>query len=70
MPDPSDLLTVAEAAAILRLHPVTVQRLLRRGELPGVRVGRQWRIRRTDLDDRLRGEGPEVEGAVMDSKPE
>ena len=45
-----DLLTCEEAAAYLRVHPRTVYRLLRDGGMPGVRVGRQWRIRRSDLD--------------------
>ncbi len=44
------LLTVEEAAAHLRVNPQTVYRLLRAGKLPGVRVGRQWRVRRADLD--------------------
>jgi excisionase family DNA binding protein len=48
------LLTPDEAAGILGLSPFTVRRLLREGELPGRKVGkRQWRIRRTDLDDYL-----------------
>lgn len=49
----TDLLTCEEAAAFLRVHPRTVYRLLREGKLPGVKVGRQWRIRRTDLEASL-----------------
>ncbi|MCD6032226.1 MAG: Helix-turn-helix domain [Thermomicrobiales bacterium] len=44
------LLTLAEAAAYLRVHPRTMTRLLQTRQVPGVRVGRQWRIRKTDLD--------------------
>jgi excisionase family DNA binding protein len=50
-----DLMTCEEAATYLRLHPRTVGRLLGQGKLPGVKVGRQWRLRRTDLDAYLRG---------------
>ena len=50
-----DLMTCEEAAAYLRLHTRTVGRLLAQGKLPGVKVGRQWRLRRTDLDAYLRG---------------
>ena len=39
-----ELLTVNEAARVLRVSEVTVRRPVRRGELPGLRVGRQWRI--------------------------
>jgi excisionase family DNA binding protein len=38
------LLTVAEAAERLRVHPTTVRRLLHQGRLPGVRVGSVWRV--------------------------
>ena len=50
-----DLMTCEEAATYLRLHPRTVGRLLTRGTLPGVKVGRQWRLRRADLDTYLAG---------------
>ena len=40
-----ELLTVEEAAGRLKMHPVTVRRLLRDGQLPGRKIGaRQWRI--------------------------
>ena len=47
------LLTVEEAAAYLRVTPPTVYRLLRAGKLPGVKVGRQWRVRLVDLEAHL-----------------
>lgn len=48
----SDWLTVAEVAAHLRLHPETVRRLLRRGELVGHNFGGRggYRISRVELD--------------------
>jgi excisionase family DNA binding protein len=40
-----ELLTAEEAAARLKMHPVTVRRLLREGRIPGRKVGvRQWRV--------------------------
>ncbi len=45
-----ELLTCEEAAAYLRVAPQTLYRLLRSAVLPGVKVGRQWRVRRADLD--------------------
>jgi excisionase family DNA binding protein len=51
-------LTPEEAAQYLRLHPDTMYRLLQRGDLPALKVGRQWRVRRSDLDAYLRGEAP------------
>ena len=46
------LMTVPEVAATLRLHPDTVRRWLRAGQLPAVNLGgrRGYRIRRSELD--------------------
>ena len=34
-----DLLTVAEVAALLRLHETTVRRRIREGSIPAIRLG-------------------------------
>ena len=44
------LLTLAEAATYLRVHPRTMTRLLQTRLVPGVKIGRQWRVRKADLD--------------------
>ena len=44
------LLTLKEAAEVLRLHPRIVREYIRRGELQGRLIGRRWRLRRKDLD--------------------
>lgn len=44
------LLTAAEVAEDLRVSTMTVYRLIRRGELPAVRVGRNYRVRAEDLE--------------------
>lgn len=44
------VLTVAEVADALRVSTMTVYRLVNGGELPGLRVGKNIRIRSTDLD--------------------
>jgi excisionase family DNA binding protein len=46
----SRLVTPDEAAHTLRVHPTTVRRLIRRGQLPAVRVGGHWRLRADDLE--------------------
>ncbi len=43
-------LTTEEVLGYLKTTPRTIYRLIRSGELPAVRIGRQWRFRRTDLD--------------------
>ena len=44
------LLSDVEAGNLLGLHPKTVQRLARRGELPAVHIGRYWRYRASALN--------------------
>jgi excisionase family DNA binding protein len=41
---PSALLTIEQVARILQVNGRTVRRLLQRGELPWVRIGRQYRL--------------------------
>jgi len=44
------LLTLLEAAEVLRLHPRTLRQYVRRGEIEGRIIGGRWRFRRGDLD--------------------
>lgn len=43
------LLTVSEVAAAMRVSNMTIYRLIKSGELPAVRVGRNYRIREGDV---------------------
>lgn len=43
-------LTTEEVLQYLQLNLKTVYRLIRAGKLPAVRVGRQWRFRKRDID--------------------
>jgi nitrogen PTS system EIIA component len=40
----------SEAAHYLRVHPRTLTRMARDGEIPAIPIGRQWRFRKSDLD--------------------
>jgi excisionase family DNA binding protein len=44
------LVTTAEAARVLRVHPWTVRQAIQSGELPSIRIGRCLRIKVADLD--------------------
>ena len=54
-PTPSKVLTVRELSEYLRVHPTTVYRLLHAKQLPGFRVGSDWRFS-IDMIDRWRSE--------------
>jgi excisionase family DNA binding protein len=45
-----EILKVAELAEYLRVNPATVYRLLRRKQLPGFRVGGEWRFNLDEID--------------------
>lgn len=49
------IFTVDEIAAELRVSRYTVVRLIECGELPGKKIGRQWRVLREDLKTYLDG---------------
>jgi excisionase family DNA binding protein len=51
-----DVMTPAEAAAYLRISIATLLRMARNGEIPGLRVGKLWRFRRSELDRWLRSD--------------
>ena len=55
-------LTVAEVAELMRVSKMTVYRLLHSGELPGVQIGRSYRVPEQAVHDYLRHSY--VEGAV------
>jgi len=45
------MMTMYEVAEHLRLHPLTVRRLARDGEIPAFKVGRQWRVQKERLNE-------------------
>lgn len=54
----NELLTVEEVAEFLRTTPTTIYRWLRTGKLPGVKLGKEWRIRKEVLDSKLAESSP------------
>jgi excisionase family DNA binding protein len=50
------LMTIGEAATILHVSPRTIRRIIERGELEVVRIGRSIRVRREDIKQIISGE--------------
>ena len=46
-------LTVPQVSSQLRLHPATVRIWIKSGRLAAVRVGREWRVRQSEVDRAL-----------------
>ena len=71
----SPFLTPSEVLMRLRVNVKTLYRLIGTGELPAVRIGRQWRVRPLDLETWLRRHesgatlGPEPAGGTPGIAP-
>jgi len=48
---PEPLLNSDQAAAIMRIHPKTLQKFARRGEIRALQIGKVWRFRASVLDE-------------------
>jgi excisionase family DNA binding protein len=57
-------LTTEEVLEYLQVNLRTVYRLIKAGKIPAVRVGRQWRFRKRDIDAWLDAQRPRGERAV------
>lgn len=48
---PERLLHTEEAAAIIQIHPKTLQRFAREGTIRGIHVGKLWRFRASEIEE-------------------
>ncbi|RJX30890.1 MAG: DNA-binding protein [Oxalobacter sp.] len=51
-----DTLTLQEAAAFLKIHPVTLLEKAHAGEIPGAKMGKRWVFVKVDLIDCIRSQ--------------
>jgi excisionase family DNA binding protein len=58
-------LTTEEVLEYLQVNLRTVYRLIKAGKIPAVRVGRQWRFRKRDIDAWLDAQRPRGERAAV-----
>ena len=49
-----EFFTAKEAAEYLRIAEITLKRHLYSGKLKGYKAGRQWRIRKEDIEEYLK----------------
>jgi putative molybdopterin biosynthesis protein len=49
-----EILDLKEVAEYLGLNKRTVYNLVRKGEIPGTKIGRQWRVKKDSLEDLFR----------------
>ena len=72
-PNDEIFLTTEEVLEYLQVNLRTVYRLIKAGKIPAVRVGRQWRFRKRDIDawlDTQRPRGERAPAVVDEGKPQ
>jgi len=47
---PDDVMTIDELAAYLKLSKSSLYQFARAGKVPGIKIGQQWRFRKTVID--------------------
>ena len=62
-------LTTEEVLESLQVNLRTVYRLIKAGKIPAVRVGRQWRFRKRDIDAWLETQRPRADRPPLPSMP-
>lgn len=50
-PPNDDILTLEEVAHYLKLKPQTVYKWAQEGQIPGTKLGKEWRFRKAILDE-------------------
>ncbi len=58
------LLTVSEVASLMQVSNMTVYRLIKSGQLTAIRVGKNYRMRRTDVERYLTERAVHNEGML------
>ncbi|MBU0741450.1 helix-turn-helix domain-containing protein [bacterium] len=54
--DYPEILTLQQAAELLQVSERTIQRMVKRGKMPGSQIGGQWRFDREQVKALVRGE--------------
>lgn len=56
-----NVMTLEEVANYLRVHPSTIYRLVKKGQLPAFKVGSDWRFNQESIDTwRSQAEGTDA----------
>ena len=69
LPTDEVFLTTEEVLEYLQVNLRTVYRLIKAGKIPAVRVGRQWRFRKRDIDAWLDTQRTQGGGAAIAAPP-
>jgi excisionase family DNA binding protein len=46
-----EIMTVSEVAAYFKISEVTTYKLVQEGKIPAFKIGRHWRVKKSDLSE-------------------
>jgi excisionase family DNA binding protein len=49
--DENEIMTVSEVAEYFKISEVTTYKLVQEGKIPAFKIGRHWRVKRSDLGE-------------------
>jgi excisionase family DNA binding protein len=58
----TDIITIRDLAAYLKMAEKTLYRLAAEGSIPGFKVGGSWRFRKTEIDKWIRKQSSDAKG--------
>ena len=64
----TDILTVREVAAYLKIKEKTAYRLAAEGKIPGFKVGGSWRFRQRDIESWIKTQSSRIEPGEEEKK--
>ena len=56
----AEIMTTREVAKYLKLHEITISKLVKEGKIPGVRIGRVWRFDKETIDKWISSGGKNI----------
>ncbi len=68
--DLSDIMTIEDVAAFLRIPVSSVYKLAHQGKIPGQKVGKHWRFHRPTLVSWISGQNSLMEVGILKTTPE
>ncbi|WP_227936736.1 helix-turn-helix domain-containing protein [Alkalihalobacillus deserti] len=45
-----EIMTISQVAKYLQISEMTTYKLVQEGRMPGFKIGRHWRVKKSDLD--------------------
>ena len=48
---PEKLLTIEDVCTYINVHPITLYKMIKTGEIPAFKIGGRWRFNQSEIDE-------------------